>query len=259
MRISGGTITPYTAKIVPSFKPITRLALDWVKLSNGNYSCVDRSASSDVYESDIEIYGREDVVQNFFTAIQQNRADDSHVLTLDEFNEGEKIFGADIDYSVPINATVLKLRRKQQETWKSFSLSFLLRATNLTFTGTAAMPALKPLVGFDGDSDFQVDKRDSYFGDLFFSDMDTDAGTFTATYHFTQEDMKSLRRFLAVYRASTVTITSLAGVVKPFGNRITSFPIAVKIISWEDLGMITWGINSSVRCWALRMTMAEVV
>lgn len=259
MRISGGSITPLDIKILPSFRPRTKLGLKWVELADGNYGAVDRGSACDIYESDVTIYGVESVIQNFFTAVQLNRADGTHVFALSQFNDGEKIFGADIDYSGTIEATIIKMNRKSQKTWKGFSLSFTLRAKAVSFTGTASLPTLKPLIGYDGDSSFTVDKRDSYFGDLFFSDLDKDSGTFSAVYNFTNDDMMAIRRYIATQRAATISISALAGVTKPFGNRVASFPLSVKIINWDDLGMIAWGISSDVRCWALQMTLAEVV
>jgi hypothetical protein len=261
MIISGeGISTPFTLKVLSNFKPRTKLALSWVRVSNGNHCAVDRGAEGDIYEADIALAGVENTVQNFLAQIELNRQHaDGHILTLSSFNDGEKIFGADVDYTSSIDATIIKLNRKIQKTWKSFSLSLTLRALAPAFTGTASLPTLKPLVGYDGDTSFDVDKFDSYYGDFFYSDNDRDSGTFTATYHFTMSDMRAIRRYLTTERGNSIWITSLTGVTKPFGRASSVFPVLVKIIDWDDLGLNAWGVSSSVRCCTLRMTMAKVV
>lgn len=259
MRISGGSLTPFDIKVLPDFKPDTRLALQWIKLADGNYACTDRSAAGDVYESDIGIYGREQTITALLTALQINRNEGLHVITLDQFNDGEKIFGANIYYSDTISATVLELGRKKQQSLNTFSLDLRLRAIAPYTTGCPSLPALKPLIGYDGDSTFGVEKVDSYFGNIAYSDTDKDAGTFSATYHFNDTDMQSIRAYLANIRGGAFSVYSLNGATKPFGNRPATFPITVKAIKWKDLGMNAWGTGTEVRNWTLQMTLAEVV
>jgi hypothetical protein len=260
MLLSGAGISPaINIYIQPDFKPITEIALQWVKLSNGNYQATDRGSSSDVFQSEITLSGVESTIQTILAQIQLNRDYASgHVLTLSNFNSGEKIFGADIDYSGNIDVTVLKLKRKKQRSWKGFSVTLTLQAINPIFVGTASLPTLKPEVGYNGDAIFDVDKRDSYTGNFYYSDNDKDIGTFTAIYHLTDLDMMALRRYILTQRGSTISFPAMPGIQYAWGRRVTTNPFNAKIIEWDDLGLITWGIGSEVRCWGIKMTLAEV-
>jgi len=256
-----GTGSPYTAKVLPTFKPKTTLGIKWVELSDGNFCAVDRGADSDVYEADITLAGQEGVIQNFFTMLQTTRAAGQYYFNITSFNSGEYIFGADIDYTATIPATVVKLGKKVQTSCDAYTLSMTLRATSLSFTGSATMPTLKPLVGYDGNATYTLDTRDSYDGSMRYADLDRDAGQFTATYRLTDTEMKNLRRYIATQRSTAFNVASINGVLYPWGNRSATFPLNVKIISWQDLGMVAWGnaAGSAVRNWAIQMTLSEVI
>lgn len=258
-----GVGAPLEVKVLPNFKPLTTLGIKFVSLADGNYCVVDRGAEADVYEARIEIAGAESVIQTFFSLLQSSRAAGNHTFAMSGFNTGEKVFGADVDYTGTITGTVIKLGKKVQTSHYGFTLEMRIKATStLAFIGSALLPAeLKPLIGYDANADYDVDIRDSYFGDMFYGDRDRDAGKFTAKYAFTDTEMKNMRRHITTKRGSTFTIGAINGVTNPWGNRAASFPLTVRTLKWEDLGMIAWGnaAGSAVRNWGMKMTIGEVV
>lgn len=256
MYVSGTGITPFTALVKPDFKPKTKLALNWVRVANGNYVAADRGASADIYQAAIRLYKKEADVNTFIDAIEDNRITDSHIIALSQFSSTEHIFGADVDHSGTINTTVLKIGDRRQESWKAFSLSLTLQAISPSFTGTPAFPTLKYLLpGFTGDTDTQVSKFESYNGTFAYADRDAGTGFFEGTFVFTDAEMKGLRRYLAVTaRGGNVSVAGISGVTNPWGpRRPTGYPITVKIIDWEDLGM------RDVGRWQMKLKFAEVV
>jgi hypothetical protein len=261
MIISGsGILSDITVRIQPNFKPLTKLALAWKRLSDGNYSAVDRTSAGDVYDAEVTIVGSENTVQELIEAVVLNRNTASgNAFTLDDLNAGEQIFGCDVDYTDPLSCTIMSITDKAQNNFKTFSTVARLRLFDPVFTGEAALPTLKPEFRYSGDSPLGVSKQDTYYGNMFYGDRINDAGLFEAVYRLTEADMRSLRRLIATQRKNTISIPSLAGVTNPFGKRKGAFPLLVKIIEWEDLGQNSYGNNDDIRKWSMRLTMAEVI
>lgn len=260
MRISGTGITPFDAKVKPDFKPLTSLALQWTQLSSGNYVSTDRLAAADIYEAQARIYGREATIDNFITEIEANRAAGSNVITLSDFSGAisgwptRSIFGANVNHSGSISATVVKNDRKAQRTWKGFGLGLRLRALSPAFVSdTGSLPLTNLEVGFDADSDVSVRKVDSYSGAFTYLDRDADIGFFAGTFILTDEDMRIFRNLLRTTRGGNFTITSIGGVASMFGPRRGGYPHDVKAVDWEDLGA------RDADRWRMRVNFAENV
>ena len=232
-------------KIKPDFKPLTNLALQWAQTSDGNWFATDREVTADKYDAEIRIYGIESIINNFIDFLEINRSD---VLTninnkifLSNFNSQEHIFGADLNYSGNINATAF-IDKREQRTWKGFGLPLKLNSiAPITFTGgTGALPQLRFLnYGYEGDAEYTINKLESYKGDFYFADHQSDAGIFNGVFTFTDEEMIQLRRFLATIRGAAFAYPVFIGVSKPFGRRTPVSPSGryVKIIDFEDTGM----------------------
>lgn len=257
MRISGQGITPFNAKILPNFKPRTKLAIEWISLADGYYSAIDRGVESDIYEADITLYGKEQEIDNFINEIEKNRFFPSNFLQLSQFNDAEKIFGADLDYSSTIDVTLANLKLRKQSTWRGFSLSLSLRALpGFTFITPEEneLPVLKTDIGYTGDSEDTIIKYDSYNGIFTFIDERKDAGIFDATFALENDDMAQARRFIATQRKEKFTISAskLPGVDNPFGTkRQLNFPLTCNIIDWEDQGM------RNLNRWSLKLRLVE--
>ena len=255
MRLSNSEYVYIDVKIQRDWKPETRLAIRWVKDAAGNHRGIDRGVNADTYESNITVYGKYTEVETFIDFVQYNRVNGTNEIEISNFNENEKIFGGDVDYSGTINSTVLSVGRIQQKTISTFSVSCSIRAIDVAFSSTAAMPEIKHLsIGYDGDSDISTLKVDTQHGKFYYIDDRADAGIFEGELSLKNADAAALRRYIATQRANTVSISSISGVQYPFGaRRSVTFPINCKIIDWDDGGM--WGQHYTI----FKIKLAEVI
>jgi hypothetical protein len=261
MIISGtGIISSLTVKVLPSFTPEFMLALKWNQLASGNWYAVDRGASADYYASNIMLYGKEDVINTFIDAVEANRVQNSNVLYLSNFSITEHIFGADLDYSGTINATVdtRQAMRRTQNSWRGWGLSLRVVALSpLPFKSVSpALPIFRNInIGVDADSDRTLDKEFTYDNIASYDDHVSDYGTFVGDFIFTDTDMAAFRKFMRTNRGADVTIPKLNGIRYPFGRRSTEYPtnFPVKIIKWEDEKM------RDITRWDVKLTLAEVI
>jgi hypothetical protein len=254
MQVKGVGIIPFELNILPGFKPETELALKWIQTSNGNYYATDRGESSDIYNSSISIYGKENVINNCIEQFESNRLSDDHILLLSELNEGEKIFGADVYHSGEIQATILTISDRIQKTWKGYKLDLTLRHLSPSFVESASFPSLLHLdIGYTGTAKVALNKFDSYAGTFTYADDQSNTGIFEGAFFFTDTEMINARSYIRTQRGGNFTITNISGVTYPFGPTRGTYPITAKLISWEDLGQ-TWNNH-----WKMKMKFAEVV
>jgi len=276
-------------RILPGFKPVTKPALKWKQLANGSYIVVDRLPISDIYESDISVYGKEHEINKLIDALEKSRCStdaDANKITLSEFNGAEKIFGAEIDYSTPITAIAMKIGEKQQSTLRGFSLKLTLRALEPPIQNIEpAFPQINNLadnpnaaafldVGYTADSVVDMNKSDTYTGTLNFSDTRSDSGFFEGAFTLKTEDMAKLRRFLMTNRGQAITAGSMQEEVSQayeiiknikinnangiekyiFGQRRWGkHPFDVRITEWTDMGMKSLGL------WQIKMKIVEEI
>jgi hypothetical protein len=222
----------------------------------------DRGVSNDQYDTEIRVYGTESDINILVNFIETNRTTggvDQNILTLSRFNSQEHIFGADLDYTGSLTATV-NMNRLTQHTWKGFEVTLKLTCLSPSFLSTlGSLPTLRFLdVGYDADSNYTIVKYDSYNRIFTYQDPVSDVGTFTGNFTFDDAEMARFRRFLAMQRGATIFVTGISGVDYPFGRRSVAYPINVKIIKFEDGGMLT-NINMGSPRWTAKITMAEYI
>jgi hypothetical protein len=281
MILSADEVNSFDLKILPGFKPITKLSIKWKQLSNGGYFPVDRGYNSDVYESDITVYGKEDVIDGLIRILEDNRytgSEKSNKFELSGFNSAEKIFGAEINYSRGITAAIMNYGSKMQKSWKGFFLKLTLRAFHIDPLNPENAPAKFPEInnfrgnpnaraslgiGFTGDSSAGIDKTDTYTGIKSFMDNRADSGFFESVLTLKTEDMAGLRRFLIrdnrgeAISANSKTgqiINNIPGVKNLFGPRRAGMgPFNIRIIEFTDMGMdkLDW--------WQIKMKIVEEI
>jgi hypothetical protein len=257
MILSGTGITTTTIKVKEDFIPKTVYAFNWKQLSNGEYYCVDRGYDADTYDTEIRLYGTESYINNIINQIEANRTAISgtpNVIQLSGFNSQEHIFGSDIDYSSSLNCTVY-MQRRIQGTWKGFGVTIGLSLMSPSFVGAYGfLPTFQFLdYGYDADSDYTINKFDSYNRSFFFQDHASDAGIFTGVFTFTDAQMIGLRRFIATNRGQLITMPTFSGVAYPFGRRTPGAMAA--LIAFEDQGQI--GLNMGQPRWKAKITIVE--
>jgi len=255
MDIAGTGISAFTAKVLPDFRVQTNLSIKWRKLTNGDWSGLDRGAASDIYEADIGLYGKEAVIDKFIDEIEANRVVDNHTINLSNFFDTERIFGENVDHT-SIVATVLEISRRRQGSFKGWGLDATIRATpQPTFTGSSSFPVLNSCdFGVDADSDRTIRKLDSYTNVFSYQDHAADSGTFTGIFTVNNADFILLRNFIRTQRTGNFTLSDTFGITSPFGTRTAnSYPFTTKLIEWEDMGF--FGLLHH----KISLTFAEVV
>ena len=256
MVISGDKITTFSAKIKDDFSPKTTYALRWAQMSNGFWYCTDRGVTADMYDADIRLYGIESVINNFINEIELNRQSENNILTLSDFNSQEHIFGADVNYSDTLICTPI-MQRRVQGSWKGFGLPLRLSLLSPGFLGgVGSLPIFRLLdVGYDADSDYTINKYDAYSRIFSYQDHNSDSGSFTGIFTFSDEEMIALRRYIATNRGNKIPMPTFSGVAYPFGRRTPG--TTANIVYFEDMGMLN--MNSGVSRWKTKITIAEDV
>jgi len=257
MILSGtGITTPIEFKVT-KWKPVTNLALQWVKTVSGNWVATDREADNDTYDCDLEVYGHEYYVNQVLKAIGDNREAGSNVLSLTKFSAdgGDMLFGADIDYSGGLSVTVTKLGERKQKSWHGHGVSMRMRVLSPSFTGSATMPDLKYVErGYKGDSTWTITKPESQNGTFAYVDNAYDSGYWEGEVRLSTTNMRNFRRYIATTRGTAFNVGVLGGVLFPWGPRRTgTMPIPVKLIDFDDKGM------DGLQYWIMELKIAEQV
>lgn len=256
MNISGTGISDFELKIQKNFRTRTSIALIWQQASNGNWNATDRGSSEDYYESMLTIRRKESDVTTYLEELYANRLAESNVITLSDFADNELIFGADVDHSISIDASIIEISMRKQANYNVFTFTMILRAISPSFLGSASFPSLRYL-DYDYESDIEtwtINTLDSYNNVLYYQDRNYDSGKFKGRFQFTTEELKGLRRWYATNRGATYTLNTINGVKYPFGpNSSSSYPVNVKLLSIEN------ELMRDVDNWYCDLTLAEVV
>lgn len=248
MYISGaGITTPVRVEIKPGFTTEYISSLKWAMCSSGKWVASDRGASADVYQTEIEVRGYENVINDLLVTLDNNRTaliGVANQITCTGFTETEHIFGESIDYEEQINATLIDVGERQQNSFNSFSVNLKLQAISPAMNGVGADALTFRYMDFEyiGDSYKTITKVDTYTGQFSYMDSQADRGYIKFTAYLSLADMRLFQRTLETKRAAPIT-TTILGIGNPLGPiRSTGLsPINLKYLEVKDLGL--WGIN----------------
>lgn len=244
--IGTGIPTAIRLEFKQDFRPDIQLALKWAQLASGNWIAADRGAAADVRQCKIRITGYEQYINDIIMALYNNRIATTgtpNVLTLSNFTDTEKIFGEDVDYTVPISATVIEVAERQQTSLYTFQLELALQVISPTFTGSAGTITLEHFEeAYKGYAEPTINKYDTYNGTFSYLDRMADAGIFEGTATLTNANMVTFLRSLATQRGAPVTTTIMNGINNVFGpTRNNTWPKNLVYLEVKDLGY--WGLN----------------
>lgn len=237
-----------TVPILYGYKPNTDISIKWHKKSNGNWRGCDRTITEDVYESEVVFRGTEAELTSLNTALDNNRTN-----LPASFNDGEEIFGADVDHSALLDIIVVRYGKIQQVGFKVFEMSLTLRLPTPTFkTVTPDFTRLRTANHSNTrETMFELNKLFTYDGaanvaDHIGNDGD-ESGTFTARFTQTAKEMPAIRAYLTnTARATKIPFPTFGGITQPFGSRAGSGPFNVRVIKWGDLGrqnFVDWNLS----------------
>ncbi len=257
MLLTAAGSSSLSLNIEPQFLVNTERSYSFIRLASGNYKVSDRGVSQDFYATEIDIRGTEAYIDNILFQIENNRnvIGLDNVVFLSGFNSQEKIFGAEIDYSVSsIHSTITSISEKRQTSWKGFSLTLGINALSTSFTGASSFPLLRFLdIGFNANASHTIEKKSSYDNTYSYIDNQFDSGLFSGTFKFTQVEMLGLRNFMRTNRGASFSLIGINGVDNPFGKRRDSgYPYNVRLLSVDER---IYGIGK----WKCSIVLAEEI
>lgn len=230
-------------------QPIVSPAIDWEKAADKNWYGSDRGASEDIFESKVRFFDTTANIESLQSTLESNRG----AVTLSSFEDGQEIFGPEVDYSGTISATVIGPARPdgegsvKNENLGMASMTLNLRATDASLLGTtASLSTLRLQNGWSGDKNFNVSKVFSHDQTLTTSDFEAENGVFKATFAQTTEESKAIiSYFLTTGRSNSVSFPSLAGITYPFGRVRGALPKSMKIMQWsaKRINQVFWEIK----------------
>lgn len=227
------------------YKPITRPAIKWHQISNGNWRGSDRGASEDIFSANVIFQGsRADLV------ILESMLDSNRNEFNATFGTGEEVFGADIDYSSAIQVTVTDYGQIGQLAYDKWGMNLTLRAYQPTFLSVTESLACLRLSSFVSQqySKFDLTKQFTYDEVSVFNDHASDPGFFEGVFTQKTFEMKQIRRYLlnTLRNGSATPFPSFGGITTPFGSREGTGPFTFRVIEWEDLGrpnLVDWNLR----------------
>lgn len=258
MYISGSAVTPYLVRVKPDFKIDTKLALTWVQSSNGQWSAVDRGIASDVYKTTVTLTAKQPEIEQFINAVEANRLNGANYFSLSGFESTEHIFGEEIDYTSPLNVTVLSIKELKQKSWKVWSIAVVMQLLSpIAFASTT--PSFVPLLNVDVNikktNDYTVNKIESYQGSYTYLDHSSDSGIIEIDCLLSLSDTVKIKRFNEINRSDSIALTQahMPGISYPFGTTRPTWPLSVKMLDLEDNGW--FGITHRM----ITLRLAEVI
>lgn len=231
------------------YRPRTELAIKWHKRSDGNWRGCDRLAKEDVYEANITIEGPLSELMDLETVLEQRRAQ-----FIANFEEGEEIFGADVDHSGDITVMVTDYGKIDKLDFKLWGMPLTIRNINPKFLDilVADFSILRKSSHRDQrESQYQITKVFAYDGlasvvDHLSNDGE-EPGIYKANFTQTHKEMGQIRRYIReTARAQQIPFPDFDNMDYPFGTRAGTGPFNCRIIDWSDLGrrnLCDWGLS----------------
>lgn len=250
--------SPYQNQIIwntTDHRPETKLAIDYISLSNGNLSPIVWSADKDIYETTITTAGREDYINNIINELNKNY-NNIDILTMSGFNSDESVFGEDVDHTVPISGIITDWSVVSQGSWKGFKLSLKLRCLSPTFLLDTAVPDLSGMnssPNYKGGSIPIYNILDTYNGSVntYFTKSYDRSSEFDI--NLTNSELAALRRYIAVNRGVSFSVSNIGGIQYPFGIQNAAATYNVIITDLKEQSRF------NVNRWLVRITLHNVI
>jgi hypothetical protein len=252
LTISG---TSTEIRVNPDYQPITKLAVDWFELSNGDWETVDWGTSADTYETIINTFGTETYINNIISALNDNRNESYCVLS--GFASNEKIFGDNINYTNPLSALFTGyMETRQSVSLNGFGVKLSFKLVNPSFVGSNPLTSddFKNIAwSYEADREVSMDLLTTIGGQDYTYDNTSETGTCKINVNMSSEQLIRLRNFYRIYRGYTweLGVGDLPGIEYPFGPKSSTGPHNVKIKSIQEN---RFGLNR----WLVEIVLVEV-
>lgn len=203
----------------PHAKTIISPAIKWMQDSNGIWNGSDRGVAQDIYEAELILHDKKDIINAVQNLIHSPTA--SFGVLLSDFSaSGQDIFGPEVDYSVPLGATIRNFGGGRYPNFnKMGDLKIIIRGINLPMIGTSpTLGNLNLQENWEGDSEHSMNK-DFSFTQEFFPVNHQERGTFVGEFEQTTETAREIISYLlTIARANVVPLPAFASMIKIFGG-----------------------------------------
>ena len=228
MRFKKNDNSVYNLRVVEATQEID-INYKLVKLSNANYTAIDRGPSTDRYASTFTIEGKTDYINDLVQELTLLRNAGKDVI-IDQFEE--PVFGDDVDHSIAIACVVEKLAEQKTPVLNKQIIMITFLTTDLSFIGTPSIPILNCLQhNWEGYGEWNAHVNETYNRSNFFVDNEADTYVFEGTYSLSFEDNKSLLSFQKHQRGDDFIINEADwDVEQMFGGFITDGQHTVKLL-----------------------------
>ena len=161
-------------------------------------------------------------------------------MSISGFNDGEHIFGENIDYTGSIKVAINSITDVE---WNGLDVAEVKvvfevdNNTQLTYLGTGSMPILRCLQPkYQADTTWNFISKKTYLQNHFVSDHKLDSGYFNADFSMSVAEMKEMREFYRQVRGAAFQLNSsnIKGITRLFGTRNIALPVNVRIKSLKE-------------------------
>jgi hypothetical protein len=198
---------------------------------------IDRGLTTDRYECELEFLGEETSINTLYNELKllRDNRKDVQLTEIDYY-----LFGDHINYSIPINTVVTKIKDLSSPSFhlKTFSVTLLCTNT-LSFTGSISLPELTCLdAGWMGYNEWNTQVNETYTRNNYFVDSVADLYVFTGKYTLSVEDNRDLHMFWQSKRGKEFQIADgVFGITGMFGPNVDTqyHYVVIKEIKYETI------------------------
>jgi hypothetical protein len=203
-----------------SYDPDITINFKLIETSSRKMVSIDRGANTDRYATTIKVYGTTQYVSDFIRAITTLRDNGKSVVV----NSPEvRIFGDNVDHSVPIDTLVYSIGRQSTVKRNVQSVDITLLASDLTFLSGASLPSELECLQtvWSGYSEWNTHITETYNRNNYFVDREKDRYIFTGSYIMDIDQNKEIMNYWKAQRgASFSTTDSDWGTSEMFGAEV---------------------------------------
>ncbi len=231
------------------YKPITEWSIegDWF---DGQWKASDLGSAYDVYKSEVTFKGPETLIQTVENTLETYK-DSTMLMTCEE---GEEIFGAEIDYTGALTVVPETIERVERVNMALYSFKAVFR-----LYGTPVFKSLSPSLSaltlrdikYTATSTWDRKVNATLNNAAYIMVSEGNQGIFEAEFVQRPDDMANIRRYI-LNNARTNDFSFPLSIDYPFGHRAGTGPFTVRIVDWEDLGRFRYSE------WGLRIKFARV-
>jgi hypothetical protein len=226
-----------------TYSPDITVNFKLIETSSRKLVSIDRGSTTDRYETTLTVYGEPLYIGDFIRAITLLRTNGKSVVIN---SPNVRIFGDNVDHSVPIDTLVYKMGKQKTVNRNVMSVDVTFLATDLTFLSGALLPTdLQCLqTTWSGYSEWNTHISETYNRNNYFVDREADRYIFKGSYIMDIEQNKNIMNYWKTQRGASFTTTDAQwGTTEMFGAEVGTGTHDVVMINLDYVN-----ISPTARC-----------